>query len=171
MRHSIRLWCRTPKLRRGPHRTSPCLARMPDHRCGALVWTPELPTPSSGEAWCIRICSRLYYGPLCSNCPMRDERPEYAKRIFGSVSFTIQDRQVAWHSALDSRRGPPVSYGQPTPGAGASAAVSTWPVRDPSTMFAGPRHSVAIRNSVLLSAPPSMHAKQPRSRWIACSTS
>jgi hypothetical protein len=37
-------------------------------------------------------------------------------------------------------------------------------------MCSVPRHSVATRNSVCLSAPPSMHAKQPRSRSIVCST-
>src|SRR5918995_6301044 len=47
-----------------------------------------------------------------------------------------------------------IPYGQPAPGAGASA-VSTWPVRGPVSMFSGPFHSVAIVNSVLLSAPPS----------------
>ena len=40
--------------------------------------------------------------------------------------------------------------------------VSTWPVRSPPIMLAG--HSVATRNSVRLSGPPSMQAKQPRSR-------
>jgi hypothetical protein len=34
-----------------------------------------------------------------------------------------------------------------------------------------PRHSFAIRNNVLLQIPPSMQAKQPRSRLIVCSTS
>src|SRR5437773_7336306 len=38
-------------------------------------------------------------------------------------------------------------------------------------MFSMPRHSVAIRNKVLLPTPPSMQAKQPRSRLIVCSTS
>src|SRR5437016_4074626 len=38
----------------------------------------------------------------------------------------------------------PASYGQPAPGASASA-VSSWPVRLPSAMFAVPRHSFAIR--------------------------
>jgi hypothetical protein len=37
-------------------------------------------------------------------------------------------------------------------------------------MFAGPFHSLAIMNSVLLSAPPSAQAKQPRSSSIVCST-
>ena len=57
------------------------------------------------------------------------------------------------------------AYGQPTPGAGAST-VSTWPVRGPSAMRSALRQTVATRNGVLLSTPPSMHAKHPRSRSI-----
>src|SRR2546430_6779755 len=62
------------------------------------------------------------------------------------------------------------SYGQPTPGAGAST-TSTWPVRAPPAMLVVPLHSVATRNNVLLSAPPSAQAKQPRSKSIVCNTS
>jgi hypothetical protein len=62
------------------------------------------------------------------------------------------------------------TYGQPAPGAGART-VSTCPVRSRSCMLAGPLHFWSTMNSVLLSAPPSMHAKQPRSSTIVCSTS
>src|SRR5262249_50094523 len=62
--------------------------------------------------------------------------------------------------------------GHPTPVAGASI-VSTCPVRARATsgILFMPRHSVAIMNNVFLSGPPSMHAKQPRSILIVCSTS
>src|SRR5436190_9563103 len=64
------------------------------------------------------------------------------------------------------------SYGHPTPGAGA-LAISTWPVLAwaTSAIFSMPPHSAAIMNKVLLPTPPSMHAKQPRSRLIVCNTS
>jgi hypothetical protein len=58
----------------------------------------------------------------------------------------------------------PLSYGQPTPGAGAWA-VSTWPVRGSPVGFSG-RHVAAIMNSVFPSGPPSMHAK-PQSAIIS----
>src|SRR5262245_8190070 len=62
--------------------------------------------------------------------------------------------------------------GHPTPIAGASI-VNTCPVR--ARAISGisfmPRHSVATMNNVFLSVPPSMHAKQPRSILIVCSTS
>ncbi len=58
-----------------------------------------------------------------------------------------------------------LGYGQPTPGAGARV-MRTWPVRAWSVMFSGPRHSATIMNSVCLFTPPSMHAKQLRSRGI-----
>ena len=49
--------------------------------------------------------------------------------------------------------------------------MSTRPVRAASLILSTPRHSAAIMNSVVPSAPPSMHAKQPLSRSIVCSTS
>ena len=51
-------------------------------------------------------------------------------------------------------------YGQPACGVGART-VRIWPVRDPSLIFSVPFHSVATMNSVLPSAPPSIHAKPP----------
>jgi hypothetical protein len=62
--------------------------------------------------------------------------------------------------------------GHPTPVAGASI-VNTCPVRACATFGISfmPRHSVAIINNIFLSVPPSMHAKQPRSVLIVCSTS
>src|SRR6266498_1199284 len=49
--------------------------------------------------------------------------------------------------------------------------VHTCPVRAwaTSAILSIPRHSVASRNNVLSSAPPSMHAKQPRSRSTVAS--
>src|SRR5438552_18866192 len=49
--------------------------------------------------------------------------------------------------------------------------VRCMPMLGWALMFSMPRHSVAIRNKVLLPTPPSMQAKQPRSRLIVCSTS
>ena len=49
--------------------------------------------------------------------------------------------------------------------------VRCMPMLGWALMFPMPRHSVAIRNKVLLPTPPSMQAKQPRSRLIVCSTS
>src|SRR5215510_13159010 len=60
-------------------------------------------------------------------------------------------------------------YGQPTPGDGASA-VSIRPVRVRSVVLLRPRHSLTNMNNVLASSPPSMQAKQPRSKSIVCST-
>src|SRR5713101_523658 len=64
-----------------------------------------------------------------------------------------------------------LGWGHPACGAGART-VSIWPVRNPSVIFSSaPFHSVATMNSVLLSAPPSIQAKHPRSSSIVWSTS
>src|SRR6188472_3020397 len=34
------------------------------------------------------------YGPRYSNCPTRDERPEYSKLMFGSVNLSTVDRRT-----------------------------------------------------------------------------
>src|SRR5262249_11164924 len=78
--------------------------------------------------------------------------------------------QMTHRVSPGGRLGANVSYGQPAPGAGASA-VSTWPVRGSANMFSGPFHTVAVMNSVLRPGPPSAHAAHPRSSSIACSTS
>src|SRR5439155_26714617 len=68
------------------------------------------------------------------------------------------------------QREPRASYGQPSPGAGAST-MRTWPVRGSANMFSGPFHSWAIMNSVRRSGPPSALAKQPRSNSMVSRTS
>src|SRR5215470_5851878 len=65
--------------------------------------------------------------------------------------------QTTHRVTLRGRLSSGISYGQPAPGAGASA-VSTWPVRGPANMLPGPFHTVAVINSVLRPGPPSAHA-------------
>src|SRR5262245_65283434 len=56
--------------------------------------------------------------------------------------------QMTHRVTLRGRLSSGISYGQPAPGAGASA-VSTWPVRGPANMLTGPFHTVAVINTVL----------------------
>src|SRR5262249_48319174 len=81
---------------------------------------------------------------------------------------TPQTRLVSELRPWDS---PPVKlYGHPIPGADA-LTVRVCPVRARATRESAiPRHSATTRNSVLLSVPPSVQEKEPRSRSIACST-
>ena len=82
------------------------------------------------------------------------------------------------HGRASTGRGRPVQalgccgYGQPAPGAGASA-VSTWPLCAPSIVVR-PGAAPVVRRQEQCSLCPLARArrpKQPRSRWIVCSTS
>src|SRR5437763_11787591 len=60
-----------------------------------------------------------------------------------------------------------MEYGPPIPDAG-GRVVTSCPVRTASGPQLVGGYSAAIRNRVLLSSPPSMQAKQPRSRSMVC---
>src|SRR5215218_5706301 len=99
------------------------------------------------------------------------EHCAFLKRL--ATIHALLDELIARVNALPSHQAARrclAPQGHPTSGAGA-CVVNTWPVRGASIMFAGPCHSAAIMNSVLLSGHPSVHAKQPRSSSMVCSTS
>lgn len=54
----------------------------------------KMPAATSSRPPRMGLLLTMPYGPLYSNSPMRDDRPVYAKLMFGSVNFSIVERRT-----------------------------------------------------------------------------